>query len=65
VVVYLEVKQCKIFLISVKVQPKKQYLKPSEDNEIEVEIKNYEGILLKNSEVTLMVVDEAVLSLTG
>jgi alpha-2-macroglobulin len=51
--------------LNVKIQPKKQYSKPSDENEVEVEIKDFEGKLVKNSEVTLMVVDEAVLSLTG
>jgi alpha-2-macroglobulin len=54
-----------VYGLKVKLQPKKQYSKPADENEVEIEVKDFEEKLLKNSEVTIMVVDEAVLSLTG
>jgi uncharacterized protein YfaS (alpha-2-macroglobulin family) len=54
-----------IYGLNVIVQPKKKYSSPSTENKIIVKITDYKENKIKNCEVTCIIVDEAVLSLTG
>ena len=51
--------------LTVKVLPSREKLEPGSEVDLEVEVKNHQGQSVPGAEITLWVVDEAVLGLTG
>eukprot|EP01080_Neovahlkampfia_damariscottae_P009738 gene9738-2065_t len=52
------------FGLTIQCEPEKKVCAPGSENEVDCVVKDKSGNLVKNAEVTVVVVDEAVLSLT-
>ncbi|KMQ49855.1 Large extracellular alpha-helical protein [Chitinispirillum alkaliphilum] len=51
--------------LQVSVEPKQKYLQPGDSTEVRVVVKDWQGNAVPDAEVTLIVVDEAVLALSN